>query len=321
MTTLLLFSHSLTPDQHAELATMAPGATLLPLPDSLQLRFSQLPPGPQFDSESAFAIANWLEDNSQQGDFVFVQGEHGLTHYLVEVCRELGAVPIYATTKRCAIEQRLADGSIRIEHRFEHAGFREYPDPLGAGHRYRRALAFAHKLHAAQVRKGGDIPYFSHLIEVSAIVMTYGGDENAQIAALLHDAVEDQGGEPTRKRIERRFGARVAGIVSECSDTDVEPKPPWRARKEDYLEHLPFATSGAALVSLCDKFANLAAMLRDYREVGDGLWKRFKAGPADQLWFFSNVLTRMETRNDIPKMLLSEYRRLVDEMGTIVKAV
>ena len=52
------------------------------------------------------------------------------------------------------------------------------------------------------------------------------------IAALLHDAVEDQGGEKTLKLIKKKFGNKVAKIVEDCTDTKVIPKPPWFERKK-----------------------------------------------------------------------------------------
>src|SRR5881227_2703625 len=98
--------------------------------------------------------------------------------------------------------------------------------------RFDQAVTFARRLHAEQHRKGTEIPYLAHLLAVSALVIEDGGDEDEAIAALLHDAVEDQGGQPTLDRIRRLFGDRVAAIVEACSDTDVVPKPPWRERKE-----------------------------------------------------------------------------------------
>src|SRR5215210_4366217 len=97
--------------------------------------------------------------------------------------------------------------------------------------RFQDALVYAAQLHAQQVRKGTNIPYLAHLLGVCTLVLEYGGDEDAAIAALLHDAVEDQGGAATRAIIAARFGERVAHIVDGCTDTDQTPKPPWRARK------------------------------------------------------------------------------------------
>src|SRR5215468_1691683 len=104
--------------------------------------------------------------------------------------------------------------------------------------RFGDAVALARKLHERQRRKGTPVPYLSHLLSVSALVIEDGGDEDEAIAALLHDAVEDQGGLPTLELIRRWFGDRVADIVLECTDSHEEPKPPWRERKERYLDHL-----------------------------------------------------------------------------------
>lgn len=97
--------------------------------------------------------------------------------------------------------------------------------------RFDEALAYAHEAHRDQLRKGTRIPYISHLMAVAAIVLENGGDEDAAIAALLHDVIEDGGGDAARREIRRRFGQRVVGIVDECTDAEVIPKPPWRGRK------------------------------------------------------------------------------------------
>jgi (p)ppGpp synthase/HD superfamily hydrolase len=92
------------------------------------------------------------------------------------------------------------------------------------------------------VRKGGEIPYLGHLLSVAALVIEADGSETQAIAALLHDAAEDQGGEATLAEIEARFGQQVAKIVAECSDTFETPKPPWRERKERYIAHFDEAS-------------------------------------------------------------------------------
>ena len=113
--------------------------------------------------------------------------------------------------------------------------------------RFQSALAFATELHRHQRRKGTKIPYVSHLLGVASIALEIGADEDQAIAALLHDAVEDQGGVPCLDEIRERFGDRVASIVADCTDADTEPKPPWRARKEAYiasLSHKPAESHG-----------------------------------------------------------------------------
>ena len=98
---------------------------------------------------------------------------------------------------------------------------------------FTEALTQAAQLHRRQMRKETEIPYISHLMAVASIVLEHGGTEEEAIAALLHDAVEDQGGKPILEWIRRRFGPAVADIVDGCTDTYVEPKPEWRKRKED----------------------------------------------------------------------------------------
>src|SRR3954466_15409034 len=103
---------------------------------------------------------------------------------------------------------------------------------------FSKALVYAEHKHHSQVRKGGDIPYVGHLLSVAGLVINDGGSETQAIAALLHDAVEDQGGPQTLQEIRANFGEDVARIVDECSDADEEPKPPWLDRKRTYINHL-----------------------------------------------------------------------------------
>ena len=180
--------------------------------------------------------------------------------------------------------------------------------------RFDEALVFASRLHAQQVRKGGTIPYISHLLAVSALVLEHGGKEDEAIAALLHDAVEDQGGEPTRREIQRRFGDGVAHIVDGCSDTDTTPKPPWQERKTAYLAHLQEADGSVLLVSAADKLHNLRTMRSDYELVGEDLWLRFKAGRELTLWYYRSLIEVYQTR--FPSSLTAELTRTFHELET-----
>src|SRR5580704_17404429 len=122
-------------------------------------------------------------------------------------------------------------------------------DKLPLTARFRGALMYAARVHARQFRKGTTRPYVGHLLGVTSIVLTHGGDEDEAIAALLHDAVEGQGGKQRLCDIHRKFGARVARIVAGCTDSDSPPKPPWLTRKNDYLRHLRSADFSVRLVS------------------------------------------------------------------------
>ena len=164
--------------------------------------------------------------------------------------------------------------------------------------RFDEALVFASRLHAQQMRKGSNIPYISHLLSVAAIVLENGGDENEAIAALLHDAIEDQGGDATRQEIQRRFGQAVVEIVNGCTDADTVPKPPWQARKEAYISHLRSATPSILLVSAADKLHNLRSLRKDYPLVGERLWQRFKTGKEGTLWYYR--LWPRSTASNIP---------------------
>jgi GTP pyrophosphokinase len=184
--------------------------------------------------------------------------------------------------------------------------------------RFTDALVYAAQLHAQQKRKLHGTPYVSHLLNVAGLALEYGADEDEAIAALLHDAVEDQGGAATAEAIRRRFGDRVAEIVVGCSDTDQFPKPPWRERKEAYLAHLREASSSMRLVSACDKLDNARSLLAGYREFGEALWERFRGGREGTLWYYAQVTAILQETG--PRLLAEELARtvkqLVEEAGT-----
>ena len=163
--------------------------------------------------------------------------------------------------------------------------------PVELTERFSEALVYAADLHCAQRRKGTDVPYISHLLSVAAIVLEHGATEDEAIAALLHDAIEDQGGRPIRDEIVSRFGRGVADIVEGCTDAEVTPKPPWRARKERFLAGLPQAHRSVLLVCAADKLHNARTLVDDYRLVGDALWQRFNGGKQGTLWYYRAVVT------------------------------
>jgi len=157
------------------------------------------------------------------------------------------------------------------------------------GERFDRAFALASTLHRSQRRKASDIPYVSHLMAVAALVLEHGGGEDDAIAALLHDAAEDQGGLATLERIRVEFGPRVAELIAGASDTFESPKPAWRARKERYLAHLREADEAALRLSLADKLHNARCTLVDVRAQGTSAWQRFSGGREGTLWYLGSV--------------------------------
>lgn len=182
-------------------------------------------------------------------------------------------------------------------------------------HRFEDALIYAHQLHRDQKRKGSNIPYISHLLAVSGLVMENGGTEDEVIAALLHDAIEDQGGLRTRDEIRRRYGADVTAIVEGCTDAHTTPKPPWRKRKEDYIAHVRTASASVRLVSLADKVHNARAILQDYRTYGEAVWERFKGGRDGSLWYYRSLVQVFREQGTSP--LLDELDRVVTTLETL----
>ena len=180
--------------------------------------------------------------------------------------------------------------------------------------RFNEALVYAAQLHADQFRKGTSIPYIAHLLAVASIALENGADEDQAIAALLHDAVEDQGGEKTSQEIGERFGNNVAEIVEGCTDTDIIPKPPWRKRKEDYISHLKNAERPVLLVSASDKLHNARAILTDYRQLGESLWSRFNGGKDGTLWYYRSLIETFKESDQIPKVLINELENVVSEI-------
>ncbi len=187
--------------------------------------------------------------------------------------------------------------------------------------RFDDALLYASYVHGGQTRKDTEIPYVAHLLGVAALVLEDGGDEDEAIAALLHDAGEDQGGAPRIADIQARFGDRVARIVAACSDSqtiDPREKPPWRQRKETYLAHLPSQRPDVLRVSVADKLYNARAIVADYRQLGDALWKRFNAERDDQLWYYRSLVIAFRQGN--PGRLTDELARVVEELERLVKS-
>jgi GTP pyrophosphokinase len=178
--------------------------------------------------------------------------------------------------------------------------------------RFQAALVYACAAHAGQLRKGTQVPYVAHLLGVTGIALEHGADEDEAIAALLHDAVEDQGGATRLEDIRRRFGERVAAIVEGCTDADVIPKPPWRERKEKYIAHVYEADPSVRLVSAADKLHNARSILLDYRTHGDDLWTRFKGGKDGTLWYYRALVEAFRTHGASP--LIAELARVVEEL-------
>jgi (p)ppGpp synthase/HD superfamily hydrolase len=188
------------------------------------------------------------------------------------------------------------------------------------GPRFGEALRYAVDAHEDQTRKGTGVPYVSHLLGVASLVLEEAGDEDEAVAALLHDVVEDQGGKPRLDDVRRRFGERVATIVEACSDSleeDDALKPPWKTRKESYIERVRTEHDGSAiLVSIADKLYNSRAILRDLRFAEDrqAVWDRFGRERDCVLWYYRSVVDAFRSRRTEPDRLLEELDATVTEL-------
>lgn len=192
--------------------------------------------------------------------------------------------------------------------------------------RLTQAVDYARQIHVG-TRKGTKVPYMAHLLGVASLVMGEAGyipfavTEDMVIAALLHDAVEDEGGLPRLYDIEAKFGKEVAKIVEGCTDsfeTDPDKKQAWEQRKASYIKRLRDEpeSGGTLLVSAADKLYNARTILDDYRQIGAEVWKRFKRGRKEQLWYFDELLKIYDERCPNWRIIM-ELRRVVAELTRV----
>ncbi|MBV9330547.1 MAG: HD domain-containing protein [Alphaproteobacteria bacterium] len=176
-------------------------------------------------------------------------------------------------------------------------------------------MSYAAVIHGRQKRKGTDIPYISHLMSVSALVMEYGGDEDQAIAGLLHDSLEDVGREQ-EEIIRANWGDRVVGIVKDCTDgvPDIRGrKGDWNIRKRSYIAHLRTAAADALLVSACDKLHNARAIVADLR-AGHDIFSLFKAGRDGTQWYYRALLEVFVERLGEDSAVVKELTAAVSEL-------
>lgn len=179
------------------------------------------------------------------------------------------------------------------------------------------ALGYAARLHARQVRKRTGRPYIGHLLGVASIVIEYGGDEEMAIAALLHDAIEDQGGMPRLREIRRKFGERVARIVDGCTDSYTELKPPWRTRKLAYIRRVAAEPGDVCLVSAADKLSNARETLHELRVHGDSVFEKFEGKKEGTLWYYRELVKAFRKAGTNP--LIDELDRVVTGLESLAK--
>ncbi len=182
--------------------------------------------------------------------------------------------------------------------------------------RFEEALAYASRLHRDLRRKGTSIPYVSHLLAVASLALEMGADEDQAIAALLHDAVEDQGA--SLPDIAARFGNNVAAIVADCTDgnphaPDERSPSTWRQRKEDYVAALAHKPEASLMVSLADKTHNARCIVDDLAVHGYALWSRFSGGPDGVRWYYTSLADRFAQH--FPGAAAERFRDIVNRIA------
>lgn len=161
------------------------------------------------------------------------------------------------------------------------------------------ALTYAEWLHRDQTYKNGrGTRYLTHLLEVCSLVLQDGGSEEEAIAALLHDAAEDQGGDEILEQIRLEFGDEIANLVAECSEPFDRPRAPWKHRKDRYIAHIPEASLGATRIITADKLANVRTILMDHQRIGPAVWNYFVPERHETIWFYETVFKRLKKRRE-----------------------
>lgn len=196
-------------------------------------------------------------------------------------------------------------------------------------HRFTEALEYAVALHT-EARKGTQVPYISHLLAVTALVLgesdRFPVTEDMAIAALLHDAGEDKGGEERLANIRVRFGADVERMVRACSDSLLPSgaaKEDWMTRKQRYVDNLKNHPPDALLIVAADKLHNARAIIEDYGQVGvgDAVWARFKKGREAQISYFKSLRDQLRSllgTNNVVEEFARAIDRIEHECGSAV---
>lgn len=169
-----------------------------------------------------------------------------------------------------------------------------------------KAIRFAEKAHRGQKRKGSEVDYIVHPMEVFQILTSMKGSYELLIAGLLHDTVEDC--DVTLVDIYRIFGDRVGYLVGQCSE---DKEKSWKERKQHTIDLLKTADRDTKMLILADKVANLRCIMADRAEVGEKVWDRFCQPKEMQAWYYSEIQDQMfELQNDTDVKLF--YWEMVD---------
>ena len=175
------------------------------------------------------------------------------------------------------------------------------------GIKIHKAIEFAVIKHANQKRKGTDIPYIVHPMEVMQILSENGCSEDMIIAGLLHDTVEDT--DTTIDEIQIHFGDNVAQFVAFESE---DKSKTWEHRKLTTINRLSNCEDDLAICCLADKLSNIRAIYKDYNNIGDRLWHRFNKDKDAVGWYYKSIVDATKRLKNHP--IWQEYNKIVNKV-------
>lgn len=163
-----------------------------------------------------------------------------------------------------------------------------------------KALKIAYEAHKKQNRKGTDIPYIVHLLDVTKSLIAEKEKDDAIIAGILHDTLEDTHFPP--EEIEKEFGLNVLKLVKLWTESKFnadskreERKESWWRRKEHTISLCNDASKEELMILLADKLSSL----RDIKEdvlINKMDWNNFNAGEGDQAKYYNALREQFEKK-------------------------
>lgn len=184
--------------------------------------------------------------------------------------------------------------------------------------RISKAVSFAARAHRDETRKGSEVPYIVHPLDVLSILLKNGASEDLAIAGVLHDVLEDTAA--TREDIRKNFGDTVVALVEGASENQKLTKAPndqkkktWKLRKTERIEKTKNSARDLRLLFCADKLANIRDLTSDLRAEGESIWSKFNASKEDEAWYYREMASALisgEEKSSIADT--SAYKELVD---------
>ena len=172
------------------------------------------------------------------------------------------------------------------------------------------AIYFATRAHNGQKRKSDkDVDMIFHPFTVGMMLQRSGASEEAVIAGILHDVVEDT--RYTINDIKEEFGDDIAKVVLEVSE---KKELPWDERKQEAIDRIKIASIDGKLVECADKISNLETMYNLYVEQGDDIWKSFKRPKEKQKWYYTEMYKAVIENTIEDNNLFKRYKEVLEKL-------